>query len=403
MTITQTWRFAAAALAFAGASTALADHQNQNVQLMRASQIMGMKCENPGGEKLGTINNLAIDLGDGTTRFAILSHGGMLGVGDKLYAVPFKAFKFTGGKEVCILDVTKQRLEQAPEFKNDDWANLGDEHWTTNVYTYYTIKPDATVDKTTVKTTTGRPTIVKGSDAVGMDVHNAKNENLGDIEDLMIDVNSGRVGYAVLSFGGVLGIGDKLFAVPWQALSLHPDKKMFVLNLEKDRLKTAPGFDKKNWPDMTDLAWSKDVHTFYGSDPNWIYGYSGGTDTKATGGWGPSDDYNRKFNTKSVETITGTITDVGTVTPMKGMSAATQLTVQTDRETLNVQVGPEWYMQHQDRQFAKGEQVKIKGSRVDIDGKPVILASEVERGGEMLRLRDKNGHPYWSAWTSKSE
>lgn len=75
--------------------------------------------------------------------------------------------------------------------------------------------------------------------------------------------------YAVLSFGGFLGVGDKLFAVPWHALELDPDNKCFVLDVEKDRLKNAPGFDKDHWPSMADERWATDLHAHYGSRPYW--------------------------------------------------------------------------------------------------------------------------------------
>ena len=68
----------------------------------------------------------------------------------------------------------------------------------------------------------------------------------------------------MLSFGGFLGMGDRLFAVPWQALKLDPVNKRFTLNVSKEQLKNAPGFDKDHWPTMADTAWAAEVHAFYG-------------------------------------------------------------------------------------------------------------------------------------------
>ena len=100
-------------------------------------------------------------------------------------------------------------------------------------------------------------------------VCNPQGEELGKIEELMIDVNTGRVAYAVLSFGGVLGLGNKLFAVPWQSLALDQDDKIFILNVSKDQLDQAPGFDKENWPDMNADEWGAGIHTHYGHRPYW--------------------------------------------------------------------------------------------------------------------------------------
>lgn len=98
-------------------------------------------------------------------------------------------------------------------------------------------------------------------------VVNASNEKLGSIEELMIDLSSGRIAYAVLSFGGFLGMGDKLFAVPWSAFSIDTDEKRFVLNVKKETLEKAPGFDKDHWPNMADQTWGESIYRFYGSEP----------------------------------------------------------------------------------------------------------------------------------------
>jgi sporulation protein YlmC with PRC-barrel domain len=109
------------------------------------------------------------------------------------------------------------------------------------------------------------PEMMSVDTLVGNDVYNEEGEALGDIKDIMLDMRSGRVAYAVLSFGGFLGVGQKLFAVPWEALALDTTKKRFVLNVEKGRLKDAPGFDKDQWPDMADQSWAREIHAYYGT------------------------------------------------------------------------------------------------------------------------------------------
>ena len=99
---------------------------------------------------------------------------------------------------------------------------------------------------------------------IGDDVYNTADESLGSIKELMVDMTSGKISYAVLSYGGFLGMGDRLFAVPWQALKLDTNTKRFTLNVSKDQLKDAPGFDKDHWPSMADSTWASGIHTFYG-------------------------------------------------------------------------------------------------------------------------------------------
>jgi sporulation protein YlmC with PRC-barrel domain len=97
-----------------------------------------------------------------------------------------------------------------------------------------------------------RSGVLKASDLIGTKVEGVDGKNLGSIKDLVIDPESGDIQYAVLDFGGFAGIGDKYFAVPWQALQRDQDKKRLALDLHKKDLKDAPGFDKNNWPDLSE-------------------------------------------------------------------------------------------------------------------------------------------------------
>jgi sporulation protein YlmC with PRC-barrel domain len=105
--------------------------------------------------------------------------------------------------------------------------------------------------------------IVNADDVVGVDVINAQGENLGKIEALMLDKLSGKVAYVVLSFGGFLGMGDKLFAMPWHLFDYNPTKGKFLITMDKERLKNSPGFDKNHWPDMTSPVWVRTINEYY--------------------------------------------------------------------------------------------------------------------------------------------
>jgi sporulation protein YlmC with PRC-barrel domain len=100
-------------------------------------------------------------------------------------------------------------------------------------------------------------------------VRNKTGGKVGSITDIMIDLPSGRIAYAVLSFGGFLGFGEKLFAIPWDALTLDEDNKCFILDVNEGTLEDAPGFDKDNWPDMADASWGTGIHNYYGQKPYW--------------------------------------------------------------------------------------------------------------------------------------
>lgn len=104
------------------------------------------------------------------------------------------------------------------------------------------------------------PEVMAASTLAGDDVVNRQGQDLGKIKEIMIDVPSGHIAYVVLSSGGLLGVGDKLFAIPWQALTLDINRKCFILDVDVKRLKQAPGFDKAHWPAIADSAWLSEAH-----------------------------------------------------------------------------------------------------------------------------------------------
>ena len=133
------------------------------------------------------------------------------------------------------------------------------------------------------------PEIMDAATFKGEKVVNAAREDLGKIEAIMLDVTSGRIAYAVLSFGGFLGMGAKLFALPWAVLTLDVAKKCFLLDVSKEKLENAEGFDKDHWPTMVDPEWASLLHSYYNVTPYWRAEYAG-ADPRRTGGsrrnWG---------------------------------------------------------------------------------------------------------------------
>lgn len=109
------------------------------------------------------------------------------------------------------------------------------------------------------------PRLMGADTLIGNDVYSRDDEDLGDIKEIMLDTVSGDVCYAVLSYGGFLGIGEKLFAVPLAALKLDTENKRFILDIDSSKLESAPGFDKDKWPNMADETWANSVHSYYGT------------------------------------------------------------------------------------------------------------------------------------------
>lgn len=111
--------------------------------------------------------------------------------------------------------------------------------------------------------------ILSANTLTGTDVRNPEGENLGHLKELMIDTDMGQISYAVLSFGGFLGLGDKLFALPWPAFQVDPENESLILDVDKETLESAPGFDKDDWPGTADQAFVIEVYEHYGYEPYW--------------------------------------------------------------------------------------------------------------------------------------
>ena len=113
------------------------------------------------------------------------------------------------------------------------------------------------------------PRVLSATSLIGDKVINRSGEELGSVKELMIDLDEGRVAYAVLSYGGLMGVGNKLFAIPWEALDLDTEQRAFILNADKEALENAPGFDKENWPDNAqyEAKWLLDVYEPYPTRP----------------------------------------------------------------------------------------------------------------------------------------
>ena len=118
----------------------------------------------------------------------------------------------------------------------------------------------------------GSYTILVKKSVLGAKVVNADREDMGTIEDLVLDTADHQIAYAILSIGGFLGMGDKHFPIPWEALAFDISEKIAVLAVDKDSLKNAPSFDKDKWPDMRDAGWDSEVYSHYGLSPTKVRG-----------------------------------------------------------------------------------------------------------------------------------
>jgi hypothetical protein len=128
------------------------------------------------------------------------------------------------------------------------------------------------------------------------------------------------------------------------------------------------------------------------------YGQRGPRGRGGGGGWGADSQYNRLYDPKTVETVSGEVIAVRHITPTNGMSYGVHLELKTEKETVSVHLGPGWFIENQDITIEPKDKVEFKGSRVMFDGKPAIIAAEVKKNDHVLKLRDQNGIPVWAGW-----
>lgn len=119
---------------------------------------------------------------------------------------------------------------------------------------------------------------------------------------------------------------------------------------------------------------------------------------KGSGGWGMGSKYQGMYDPKTIESLSGEVVNVDKITPMKGMHYGIHLQLKTEKETLFVHLGPGWYIERLDTKIEKGDKIEVKGARVTMMGQPSIIAAEIKKGDNVLKLRDENGIPVWAGW-----
>jgi sporulation protein YlmC with PRC-barrel domain len=245
---------------------------------------------------------------------------------------------------------------------------------------------------------------------IGSGVINLEGKRIGTIRDLVININTGNIAYAALEFGGIMGFGDKLFAVPWQSLTAVPADGIFIIDQSEKRLKKAPGFDKNSWPDVNDKSWGAGIYEFYRHHlPQPQAAVTPSTEVKqevqnnyqtypgyAAGPYQYSNVwanvYEKLFDPKRIESVTGEILKVE-------FNEGLRLVIYSDaKKPVLVALGPNEYFAGLEKLLKPGDKVTVTGSRVIVDDTPFLIATKVKEGNEQLKIRDNQGHPLWMGW-----
>lgn len=226
--------------------------QDVPAPLQKMRIIVGQAVKDQHGKDMGHIEEVVIEATTGDMAYAVLALGGVVGLGEKLFAIPWHVLHQPTHTETFRLAMTAEQLKNAPGFAKDSWPDMEDRHWVDAVHAYYG-KPPALGKRLPPKTGNERGGYVphrflRATYVLQSNIINTDGQRLGDIKEMVIDTDAGKVAYIVLAFGGVAGLGEKFFAIPWHALHQSAGLGTFTLDVDKDTLQEAAGFDKDHWP-----------------------------------------------------------------------------------------------------------------------------------------------------------
>lgn len=261
---------------------------------VRVSELLDYDVENLNGEDIGDLNDLIIDMSDGRVLFATMEYGGLLGFGANTYPLPLQALRSAAGitattgitdadlgldDNVIVFNIAEETLENAPGY-DADWPDLNASDFEAEFRQFWSDPSlGALTDSLDITGTDGitgtdivSGSLAKASELIGFNIENADGDNIGEINDLLVDLGSGHVTYAVLSFGGFLGLGDQLVAIPLSRFESAPETNEnravanIVLNVEPETLENAPAFDPDAFPETNTAGWDTDWRQYWGQN-----------------------------------------------------------------------------------------------------------------------------------------
>lgn len=224
----------------------------------RVSRLIGTEVRNGQGESLGDIDDLIIDARDGTVRYAVLSFGGFLGMGDKLFAYPMSAFTPSARGHSFILNVDKSRLKNAPGFSANDWPNWDQTVYTAEVDRYFGSQPRAK----------GQGPLYRASELIDAEVSDRNGRDIGHVNDIVVNTRNGNVDYAVIEVDRLTDFPDKLVQVPITSLKQNgKDRDELMLNASASSIDARQGFSRRDWPDLNDRVYRTTAYGYVRNGP----------------------------------------------------------------------------------------------------------------------------------------
>ncbi len=387
-------------------------------KLLNANTLIGAEVTNPQGESLGHVEDVVLNAQRDKVSYVAIGKGGLMDIADEYVAVPWEAMRIEtkGRDEVSkvLLHAGNQEMEQAEGFSDDNWPSHGDMTWLAKDQRSQTSADD---QKDRFRRMKGEHDHARKSaqrwanrrdmqyrrltEITGLTVKNLREQNLGNLEQIVLDLHEGRPVYGVISFGGWMGWGDKMAAIPWSAMDVLPMLGTARTPASQDVLE-AIAFEQDSSPNLAHTDRAAQLHSRFDEEPYWqTFGYVQADDQeqkdKAQKPWKPQSQYNARFDTETMVTKQGTIQSVGSFRPAAEAASGLRLRVKTaDDKTMTIHAGPRDYASKQGFRFHYGDRIRVSGSMTEVDGHSVVMAKEIHRDGKTLSLRDEQGNPKWT-------
>ena len=372
--------------------------------LQSTDSVIESQVQNTQGDKLGNIEELILDNNNQAIAYVVIDSD------SKFYPVPWTAFDT--GTDTYILDITPDKLHQAPSVTSLDISQFNGPDLQQKSHDYYSSqiadvqakcmdKQMMNRMKDKAETMMGQakqPNLCSSDDIIGYDVQDTQGKTLGELDDIVFDVRQGNLAYGLISFGGILGIGQKTAAVPWEAVVIVPDQKIARLDSNEKTLRAAE-LTRGDIQQLSEPTFARQVHREFNQEPYWeVFGFVApmGTESGSSAAWAADSAYNKNFKTDTVATTQGTIKNIDSFTPQKDAQAGLRLRVKTaDGRTVTVYAGPQQHYLQQKIRFHKGDPITVTGSKTSVDGKSVCMATQIKKGEETFEIRNSQGKPLW--------
>ena len=378
--------------------------------LQSVDELMAMSVQDKQGRSLGTIQELILDNNGQTVQYVILSSN------DQLYPIPWTAFDT--GTDTYILDISSNDLRSAPMMTSLDIDKLNSADFHTQIQARYAdqIAAMQKMHKSEHMTTghmkdeagkmhadSNAAQLCTANRIIGNDVKDTQSRKLGELSDVIFDVRQGNLAYGLVSFGGVLGIGDKIAAVPWESVQLQTGREVVTLDTDRDTLKQSV-LPNDDLSELCEPTFARQVHQGFDQEPYWeVFGFiaPSGSATRSTmtsdAIWRPGSMYNNRFDATNIATMRVTVKKVSTFTPAKDALPGLKLRVETDQgRSVVVYGGPQQSYLLQPIRFRKGDEITVTGSQTTVNQKDVVMACEIRKGTDSLMIRDLKGQPAWT-------